>query len=100
MIEILGSGKPTFLSNIEPMPEIAGDAAVYFDPNNPQQLAELLIKYLDNEKFIQQISQKAFQQSFQYHWEKTAELTFNAFRNLYNHKKEFVDERQKICESV
>lgn len=86
VIESLGSGRPMFLSNIRPMPETAGSAAIYFNPYNPEQLAGLLLKYIDDEKFMTQVGQKAFQKSLCYDWSITAAQTFDAFRNLFNHK--------------
>ncbi len=86
VIESLGSGRPMFLSNISPMPETAGAAAIYFNPYNPEQLAGLLLKYIDDEKFMTQVGQKAFQKSLCYDWSITAAKTFDAFRSLFNYK--------------
>ncbi|MCK4827489.1 glycosyltransferase, partial [bacterium] len=82
VLESLGSGQPLFLSNKPPMPEIAGDAAVYFDPNNPDELAGLLLRYLNDDKWIVQMGKRAYQKSLEYNWEKTATKTFRAFMEL------------------
>jgi glycosyltransferase involved in cell wall biosynthesis len=86
VIESLGSGRPIFLSNIPPMPEIAGDAAIYFDPYNPEQLADLLLKCLDNEQLTKQLGQRAFERSANFSWSKTAHQTFDAFGNLFDER--------------
>ena len=82
VLESLGSGRPLFLSNRPPMPELAGDAAVYFDPYKPNELANLLLRYLDDEEWIKEMGKKAFERSFLHNWEKTARKTFKAFKDL------------------
>ena len=82
VIESLGSGRPLFLSSRAPMPELGGDSAVYFDPYRPGELADLLLRYLDDERWMKQMGERAFQQSFLYNWEKTAKKTFLAFKDL------------------
>lgn len=84
VIESLGSGKALFLSNIAPMPEIAQKAAFYFNPYKPYQLAKLLLSCLDNENLLNEYGKKAYEQSFKYDWQVTAEKTFGAFFNLFD----------------
>jgi glycosyltransferase involved in cell wall biosynthesis len=87
VIESLGSGRPIFLSNIPPMPEIAGDAAIYFDPYKPAELADLLLRYLDDEVWTKHIGQRAFERSADFSWSNAAHKTFQAFQNLFAEKK-------------
>lgn len=54
VLESLGSGRPLFLSNKPPMPELAGNAAVYFDPYKPGDLADLLLRHLDEEQWMKE----------------------------------------------
>jgi glycosyltransferase involved in cell wall biosynthesis len=87
VLESLGSGRPLFLSGRAPMPELAGDAAVYFEPNNPDELAGLLLQNLDKQQWMKEMGEKAFERSSLYSWEKTAKETFNAFKDLIETKK-------------
>jgi len=82
VIESLGSGRPLFLSDRAPMPELAGDAAVYFDPEKPQELAGVLLKHLDDEQWIVQMGRKAHERSFRYSWQVTAKKTFQSMLEL------------------
>ena len=45
--EKLAAGKPVVCSNIEPMPEFGEDAAVYFDPYDPDTLVEQIKSMFD-----------------------------------------------------
>jgi len=100
VIESLGSGRPVFLSNIQPMPEIAQNDGIYFNPYNPQALAELLAQYLDNEPLMNQMGRRAFEQSKNFNWEKTANQTFKAFENLFAERKKSAPRAEKELISV
>lgn len=82
VIESLASGRPLFLSNRPPMPELAGDAAVYFDPDKPRELAALLLKHLDDERWTEEMGRRAYERSFRYDWETTARRTFETILQL------------------
>ncbi len=86
VLECLGSGRPLFLSNRPPMPELAGDAAVYFDPYKPEELADLLSRYLNNDQWTKEMGRRAFERSLLYSWEKTSQKTFQAFESLLETK--------------
>lgn len=86
VLESLGSGRPLFLSNRPPMPELAGDAAIYFNPYSPEELSELLAQYLDNQSWMEEMGKKAFERSLLYRWEKTARKTINTLEELYKNK--------------
>jgi glycosyltransferase involved in cell wall biosynthesis len=47
LLEALASGRPVLCSNRAPMPEHAGDIATYFDPDAPEELANLLVALLE-----------------------------------------------------
>ena len=82
LLEALGAGRPVLCSNYPPMPEFGGDAVEYFDPYNPDELAELLLKYLDDEELCDRMGKKAFEHSFRYDWKESATKTWNALAQL------------------
>lgn len=82
VLESLASGRPLFVSNKPPMPEFTGEAAVYFDPYKPEELCDLLLRYLDDSQWMKMMGQKALEQSRLYSWEMTATKTFRAMLNL------------------
>jgi glycosyltransferase involved in cell wall biosynthesis len=55
IIEAQACGCPVFTSNRAPMTEIGGEAAVYFDPEQPQQAARVL---QDNWSFLPALREK------------------------------------------
>jgi glycosyltransferase involved in cell wall biosynthesis len=47
VVEAMAQGKPVLCSNTTSLPEVAGDAAVYFDPTQPQQIASAIESLAD-----------------------------------------------------
>jgi glycosyltransferase involved in cell wall biosynthesis len=82
MLEALASGRPLLASNRPPMPEFAGDAAIYFDPSNPQDLAEKLGSIIDDPVRLAELSTKARERSQLYDWAKLARTTWTVFDEL------------------
>lgn len=50
-------GRLLLLQIIEPMPEICQNAAVYFDPFNPRDIAEKMQIVLSNNDLLQKLKQ-------------------------------------------
>lgn len=82
MLEALASGRPLLASNRPPMPEFGGDAAIYFDPSVPEDLAEKLLSVIDDPTRLAELSAKAKRRSGLYDWDKTARTTWAAIGGL------------------
>ncbi len=83
LLEALGAGRPLIVSDRQPMPEFGGDAAVYFDPASPDDLAYKIASIIDDSSHMETLATKARERSFYYDWRKTANLTWNAIEKLY-----------------
>lgn len=77
LLESMASRKMIYCSSHQPMPEFGQDGVVYFDPQNPSQLVELILKYDSDVQFQDAYGEKALTQVRKYHWAKTAQETFN-----------------------
>lgn len=75
LIEAMACGAPILSSNIEPMPEICRDAAVYFDPFNPQDIAEKIQSVLANNSLMQKLKELSIKRADYFDWEETARKT-------------------------
>jgi glycosyltransferase involved in cell wall biosynthesis len=82
LIEAMACGAPILSSNIEPMPEICRDAAVYFDPFNPQEIAEKIQSVLINNSLIQKLKQLSVKRAGYFNWEETAKKTLSVFEGV------------------
>jgi len=63
LIEALAAGVPVACSNVGVMPEIAGDAAVYFDPFNVESVASALLRLMENANLREELRANARAQS-------------------------------------
>lgn len=84
LIEAMGCGAPIIASNIEPMPEICQDAALYFDPNDPDDIADKMLKALRSDDLRIALSKKAMGRAKSFSWEKTVHETMRAFEEAIN----------------
>jgi glycosyltransferase involved in cell wall biosynthesis len=66
LLEALASGRPLLASSRPPMPEFGGDAAIYFDPSSPEELAGKLLSIIDDPIRQTELSDKAKQRSLLY----------------------------------
>jgi glycosyltransferase involved in cell wall biosynthesis len=82
MLEALASGRPLLASNRPPMPEFGGDAAIYFDPSAPEDLAEKLSSVIDDPTRLAELAAKAKKRSQLYDWDRTARTTWTAIGEL------------------
>ncbi|MFH1029314.1 MAG: glycosyltransferase family 1 protein, partial [Pseudomonadota bacterium] len=77
IMEAMAAGMPIACSNVPPMPEVLVDAGVYFDPENPQNIASALEKLLTDYSLRERLSNKAFDRSQQFTWKRCAHETFS-----------------------
>jgi glycosyltransferase involved in cell wall biosynthesis len=82
LLEALAAGTPVLCSDYQPMPEFAGDAALYFDPYNPQSLATLLCQVLDDRRLSMELGRRSRERSAQFQWRQSAEATWQALSDL------------------
>lgn len=73
---------PVVLSNTSSMPEVGGDAAVYFDPNNEQDIYNKVLQVISNEELRQQMIEKGQVQLAKFSWDKIAEDTVNCYKKV------------------
>lgn len=71
-IEAMKSGVPTVVSNTTSMPEVCGDASLYFDPNSSIELAEVMSNLFENKTLKQELINKGISHAQQYNWENSA----------------------------
>ena len=66
--------KPLLLSRTASLPEVAADAALYFDPTQPQEIAQALIQGLEmSEEEQSRWIEKGEERLKLFSWQKTAD---------------------------
>ena len=66
--------KPLLVSNTSSLPEVAGEAAIYFDPTQPDDMAQTILRAMQmNEQEQAQWIQKGIQRLQAFSWQKTSD---------------------------
>lgn len=81
-LEAMQQGAPVVSSKATCLPEIYGDAACYFDPNNVQDMADTIDKVLGDKQLRQTLIVAGKQQAVQYSWQRTAEQTLAVYNRV------------------
>lgn len=82
LLEMMASGRPALVSNRPPMNEFGANAVAYFDPSNPEDIAQNLNALVRDEERQRQLADLAMKQVTAYTWEKTAEKTWGAIASI------------------
>jgi len=67
----MSCGCPLAVSNVASLPEVCGDAAVYFDPNRPEEIGEVLKQMAQRKELLMELKAKGVQRSREFCWEKS-----------------------------
>ncbi|MCK5475616.1 MAG: glycosyltransferase family 4 protein [Candidatus Pacebacteria bacterium] len=78
-LESMACGTPVVSSNTTSLPEILGNAAIYFDPNSPKEMAEKIKLVLTDKKLYNELTEKGFKQIEKYNWKKMGEETMDLY---------------------
>jgi glycosyltransferase involved in cell wall biosynthesis len=80
-LEAMAAGCPVAVSKASSLPEVVGDAGVYFDPLEVDAIAQAIFRILDSREFCAKLVELGTARSFQYSWSKTAAATHQAYRD-------------------
>lgn len=83
-LEAMAHDLPVASSNATCLPEVLGDAAEYFDPKNIQQMSEVMLKVISDEKLSKSLISKGRKQVKKYNWKKTAQQTLAIYEKILN----------------
>ena len=80
ILEAMSFSCPVVSSDAGSLPEVGGDAALYFDPGNPDDMVEKISQVLDDEKLRQELIKKGLQRIKAFSWRKLAEQTLEVYK--------------------
>ena len=82
VLEAMACGTAVTCSNTSSLPEVGGDAVLYFDPTNITEIAQQLITLLQQPALITDYANKGLQQAEKFMWTDTAVATLQIYRSL------------------
>ncbi len=80
ILEAFACGCPTLVANATCFPEIAGDAALYFDPASAESLTTQLGRLLSGDSLRADLRTRGLARAKSFTWEATAQKTYAAYR--------------------
>ena len=82
LLEAMKCDCPIICSKASCLPEVAGDAAIYFDPQNKKEISDK-IKELSNDNDLRQgLIQKGQERLKLFSWAKTAEIVLETYKSI------------------
>lgn len=83
ILEAMNSGCPVISSLSSSLPEIGGDACLYFDPKNPKELKEKMIHVIENSEFRKELVKKGKERVQLFSWQKCGQETLQVIKMLH-----------------
>jgi glycosyltransferase involved in cell wall biosynthesis len=75
-------GVPAAVARMSALPEMAGEAAIYFDPYQPEEMAVAIERLLWDEALRDELSSKAVAQATRFTWEASARRTLEVLAQV------------------
>lgn len=79
-LEAMASGVPVAAARAGSLPEMLGEAALYFDPTDPRRMAEALEAILTRPGLAADLAERGKRQTARFTWERAAEKTLEVYR--------------------
>ena len=80
VLEAMASGVPVITTTATALPEVAGDAAILFDPDDRAALIAALRSVLSDPRVRGQLIERGNTRARQFTWQQTAEVTLSSLR--------------------
>ena len=87
LLEAMASGLPVACSSKQPMPEVVAEAGVYFDPEQPTDIARALLELIESPTLRTDLAQASFERAQQYSWQRCANETFEFIKQIAQQHK-------------
>ncbi len=81
VLEAMACGTPVLASNCSSLPEVGGDAAVYFDPTSVESLVQRMVELAENRVLRNHCREAGMRRARLFSWDKTAEKVMDILRS-------------------
>lgn len=85
-VEAMSCGVPVLSSDRGSLPEVVGDAGLYFDPEDVTAIEECVLRFLKDPELQRQLTTAALPRAAQFSWDRAAELAEESFLRCLGHK--------------
>lgn len=88
LVEAMGCGCPIACSNTTSLPEVAGEAAVFFDPRDVQQMAQVIGELWNDVDTRALCAARGLERATRFEWDETARQMLGIYQRYV---------REKVC---
>ena len=82
ILESFSQNCPVLCSNTSSLPEVADDAALFFNPDEPEEISLTIDRFLQSSESRNILIGKGLERLKKFSWEKCAKQTLNVYQNL------------------
>jgi len=86
-LEAMSCGTPVICSNRTSLPEVVGDAAINFDPENLREMVQAIHSVLTNGELQGDLRARSLKRASLFNWQKTAIETIDVYQEAYVRSK-------------
>lgn len=83
VIEAMACGTAVACSNVSSLPEVAGDAARFFNPHDTDEIISAISSILETESLRLKLQEEGLLRAAKFSWSRTAEMTLGVYRRLH-----------------
>lgn len=82
VLESFACGCPAILASAASLPELGGDAAIYFEPKSHDSIADAMAQVVDDDDLRGKMIERGLARSKSFSWNRTAEETKKVYREM------------------
>jgi len=86
-LESMACGCAAIVSNNSALLEVGGDAAMFIDPNSPEDIAKKVMIFIKDKELQKIMKEKSILHAKKFRWDKQAEETFNVYKKVLENRK-------------
>lgn len=82
LLEAMSHGVPSLAARSSSLPEIGGDAALYFEPRDARALATLIRRVIGDAALREDLARRGRARAAEFSWKRTADQTLDVIRRV------------------
>jgi glycosyltransferase involved in cell wall biosynthesis len=91
VVEAMACGVPVIVSRASSLPEVAGEAALYVDPGDPNEIASAIGRLAADPQLRERLAAAGRDRAVRFRWEETARATAAVLRRAVGLPERFAD---------
>jgi glycosyltransferase involved in cell wall biosynthesis len=82
LLEAMSCGTPVVCSSAASLPEVGGDAVIYFDPYSVEEMAAAIKRVLDSPSLRAELRERGLKRAAKFTWEECARKHMDVYRRV------------------